>query len=219
MRPGISTATTATATACARSASLLAALLLAPAVGAQQLGSEGAGLPLSAPSVQASPVLTIDQDRLFAGSLFGQRVTREIEARSQTLAAENRTIETQLADEEKALTLRRDSLAAAEFRPLADAFDGKVVGIRSAQAEKLRQVNQQRERERQAFLQAALPVLGELVREAGAVVILDSRAVFIAANRIDITGTAIIRLDQTIGAGTAIAPEPLSQLPDSPATP
>ena len=156
--------------------------------------------------LQPSPVLTIDQDRLFSASRYGQRVQRDIEAASRLLAAENREIEARLAAEELDLTNRRPTMPAAEFRPLADAFDARVVEIRREQDDKLRALNARPEQERLAFFQAALPVLGDLVRESGAVAILDTRAVFLAADRIDITDTAIARLNATLGDGPVAAP-------------
>ena len=78
-----------------------------------------------------SQVLTLDQERLFAQSAYGKRVVAEIEEASRVLAAENREIEARLAAEEKDLTVRRATLTAAEFRPLADGFDAKVTRIRA----------------------------------------------------------------------------------------
>lgn len=162
----------------------------------------------AAPVVQPSPVLTLDQDRLFQASAFGQRVSREIDAAVTALGSENRRIEAELASEEKDLTIRRAGMTAAGFRPLADAFDAKVVDIRRAQEEKLVALNGRRDLERQAFYRAAAPVLGDLVREAGAVAILDARAVFLSADRIDVTDEAIARVDQLLGAGPLATPEP-----------
>ncbi len=71
-------------------------------------------------------VIVIDQERLFQDSLFGRRITAELEERSAELAAENRAIEAELIAEERDLTVRRSELEPEEFRALADAFDEKV---------------------------------------------------------------------------------------------
>ena len=185
-----------------------AVAVLAAALLAVLPGSAMAQAAPDAPMVQPSPVLTLDQDRLFQASAFGQRVLREIDASAAALTAENREIEAQLATEEKNLTTRRAAMTAAEFRPLADAFDAKVVAIRAAQEEKLATLNSRRDLERQAFYRAAAPVLGDLVRDAGAVAILDARAVFLSADRIDVTDEAIVRVDQLLGAGPLPTAEP-----------
>ncbi|WP_347310110.1 OmpH family outer membrane protein [Defluviimonas sp. SAOS-178_SWC] len=148
-----------------------------------------------------SPILTLDQDRLFAETLWGKRAAARIEAASADLAAENRRIETDLTAEEKALTEKRASMPAEEFRTAADAFDAKVTEIRHTQDAKARAIGQMQDTERQRFYAAALPVMGEVLRSRGAVAVLDSRAIFLAADVIDITGEMVARIDASIGAG------------------
>lgn len=151
-----------------------------------------------------SPVLVLDFDRLFAQSAFGRRVTSKIEAQGEDLAAENRRIETDLTDEERRLTEQRATLSAAEFRQLANAFDEKVQRLRSAQDAKTRALGQVSDGARRQFVAAAQPVLKQLMRDAGAAVILERRAVLVAADVVDITATAIQRIDEAIGAGEAL---------------
>ncbi|MBA97848.1 MAG: OmpH family outer membrane protein [Sulfitobacter sp. SK025] len=148
-----------------------------------------------------SPILTIDSDRIFNESAFGLRVARDVEVQSAGLAAENRKIEAELEAEEKRLTEQRSTLDAAAFRDLADAFDQKVQKTRAAQAAKGRSLSQMVDQERSLFLNAAGPVLEELMQDAGAAVILERLSVFVSANAIDITDEAIKRLDATLGSG------------------
>lgn len=152
-------------------------------------------------SVIQSPILTIDSERVFNESAFGLRVTAEIEAKGAELSAENRKIEADLEEEEKRLTKERETLDPEEFRQLADAFDEKVQLIRRTQATKGRALNETLDKERDVFLAAAGPVLEELMRDAGAAVILERRSVFVSANAIDITSEAIARLDASVGSG------------------
>ena len=163
-----------------------------------------ADTPPAATQIPApSPVLTLDQDRLFLGSAYGLKVAREIEEASRGLATENREIEARLTAEEQDLTNRRPTLPAAEFRALADDFDKRVVKIRKEQDQKLADLTARRDLERQLFYKAAAPLLGDLVREAGAVAILDSRAVFLSADRIDVTDEAIARVNALLAANPA----------------
>jgi len=184
-----------------RAVAALALILAAPCLATAQQAA-------TSPVLQSSPVLTLDQDRLFIGTAYGMRVAREIEEARKALAIENREIEAVLATEERDLTIRRATMTAAEFRPLADVFDAKVVETRRVQDEKLARLNGRRDLERQTFYQAASPVLADLVREAGAVAILDARAVFLSADRIDVTDEAIIRIDLLLGEGPIKAPAP-----------
>jgi Skp family chaperone for outer membrane proteins len=160
----------------------------------------------AAQDVAPSPILVIDSERLFLTSDFGIRVVREIEARGNELAAENRQIEMELEAAEQELTNRRALMTPEAFQPLADAFDTRVQETRQAQAAKSRALNVQLEREREAFLNAAGPVLQELMAEAGASVVLERRTVFISAKSADITADAVARLNLDLGEGVPADP-------------
>jgi len=157
--------------------------------------------PVAAQSPQLElppPVLTIDAERLLGESDFGQRVSDAFEMRARALAAENREIEAELLAEERDLTERRPELPPEEFRALADAFDEKVQRLREQQDQKERELAQFREAERQRFFQEVAPVLSDIVRERGALVILERRDVFLSADSIDVTDEAIGRLDTAL---------------------
>ncbi|MCL4188582.1 MAG: OmpH family outer membrane protein [Rhodobacteraceae bacterium] len=177
----------------------LAAALCASAAAAPAVAQEGQGPELTVGVPVGAGVLTIDPDRLFTGSRMGRRMTEELEAALRELAAENRRIEAALTAEERALTERRASLAPEEFRALAEEFDRRVEEIRRSQDAKSRALNRRRDEDRQRFLEAALPVLAQLLGEAGASVVLDRRAVFLSFDEIDITDRAIERLDEALG--------------------
>ena len=151
-----------------------------------------------------SPILTIDQDRVYAASAFGRRIAREIEERAAGLAAENRRIEAELEAEESALTAARPDLTPEDFRVRADAFDARVVAIRAEQDAKARALGSLREAARDAFWRDSLPALGQILSERGAVAILDRRVVFLAANAIDITDDAVARIDAVLGEGPGL---------------
>lgn len=198
---------------------LMALALLAgaglPAAGQEAAGQEAAGQEAAAPGKPASPavalqtpILTIDQDRLFDGTLWGQRVARRIADASAALAAENRRIEAELTAEEKGLTDKRGTLPAEDFRKLADDFDARVTEFRRTQDGKARDVARLHDAERQAFFKAALPVMAEVLRDHGAIAVLDNRAIFLAADAIDATEEMIRRIDAELGAGTDVALPP-----------
>lgn len=161
--------------------------------------------PAAAQQKPASyPILTIESERLFAETAFGQRIATEIEDEGKTLAAENRRIESELADEEKDLAAKRTAMAGEEFRPLALAFDEKVQSIRRQQEAKARALVERSDAGQVAFLRAAQSVLGQIMKEAGASVILERSSVFFSSNASDITDLAISRIDATIGDGLPV---------------
>lgn len=177
----------------------------APAQTGQAQTGFGTSNGLSLPDI---PVLTIEPDRLFAGTLFGQRLTSDLEVRGTRLAAENRRIEAELAQEESELTARRPGMEPAEFRALADDFDARVQRVRSEQDEKARFLTQSSDAAQRQFLQAIAPILETLMIEQGASVILDRRAVFLSADASDVTDAAIARIDAILGDGVnPVAPK------------
>lgn len=178
-----------------KSSALMGALLFCLAIAVPARAQE------DAPPVSA--ILTVDQDRLYSSSLWGQRVEGEVAKASADLAAENRKIEAELIAEEKNLTQKRPNMPAADFRKLAGDFDVRVTGIRKAQDEKARLVVEQRDQGRKAFFDAALAIMGEVMKARGAVAILDSRAVFMSLNTIDATDDVLKAVDARLGAGPA----------------
>jgi Skp family chaperone for outer membrane proteins len=196
-----------------RAAAAVAAGLAAAAAPAQEAPPAPAPAAASAAEQVAAeqvvvPFLTIDQEALFARSAFGRRMQAELEAATAALAAENRRIETELAEEERRLTALRGTMDPAEFRALADDFDARVVALRRTQDAKTRDLARRPDEARAVFLRAALPVLAQIARDRGAVAILDARAVLISAEAIDITDEAIAQLDTAIGDGEALLPPP-----------
>jgi Skp family chaperone for outer membrane proteins len=181
-----------------RAASLALALSLCGA------GAAGAQDVITVPS----PILTIDQERLFAETQLGRQSSNEIAAAAEALAAENRRIEEELRAEEIALTERRGMMSAEEFSALADEFDQKVQAFRASQDAKARALAEREAEARQLFFGEVGEILSEIVREEGAVVILDRRAVFLSADRIDITDEAIARINAAAEAGDGDAPAP-----------
>jgi Skp family chaperone for outer membrane proteins len=169
---------------------------------------------------QAQPpiagVLVLNQERLLSNSQFGQRIQEELETVSAALAAENRRIEGELTQEELDLTERRATLPPDEFRALADAFDARVEEIRATQEAKARDLTRQAEAMRAQFFERVAPILLDIVRRRGAAVLMDSRAVLLSAEQVDITDAALAAIDETIGRGGT---EPLFDIDVAPQDP
>lgn len=179
------------------------AVLAGPAAAQGQLDiGRDANLPVTTLEVP-SPILTVDWRRLFAESAWGQRVLSDYELRSQALAAENRLIEEELMAEEQALTRLRPELEPSDFIQRAAAFDDKVQRLRVETDAKIDDLEVFLEGERQRFLTVVPQVLRELLRERGAVAIIDDAAVVLSVAAIDITEAAIARANTTLGDGSS----------------
>lgn len=153
-----------------------------------------------------TPLLTLDQERLFLESDFGKAVVERERAASQALEQENRRIEAELVAEEQALTDARATLSAEDFAARAEAFDTKVEQIRAEQDAKARRLTEGREQDRKAFLEVAVPVLGELLGEKQASAILDKKLVILSLSAIDITDEAIAKVNAALAERPATNP-------------
>lgn len=183
----------------------LALLPGATGAAAQEAGSAAADDNVI---VLPSPVLTLDWERLYEGSLWGRRVRADIEAASAALSAENTRMADRLVKEERALTDKRPTMDPEAFRAEADAFDQRVVAIREAQEEKSRALARQLEDERTAFVEAALPLLDGVLQARGAAVILDRRVIIRGLAQVDVTEELGARIDAVLGEGPDAADPP-----------
>lgn len=155
-----------------------------------------------------APVLTIDQNRLYLESAWGRRAEARLEAEGNLVAAENDRLAELLSSEEADLTSRRATLDPAEFRRLAENFDIRATGIRRERAQAVQALNAWADADRAAFFRAALPYMGDLMAEHGAVAVLDHRTVFVSLDAIDITEALIQTLDAELGDGDGAVPLP-----------
>lgn len=160
----------------------------------------GFAAPVAAQQAAPSPVLTLNQERLYQQSEFGKRVQAEIAEASRALQIENRDIQAELIAEEQRLTDERPTMDVDAFQELAADFDTRVVSIRAAQDDKADAIRKRAEAERARFFELAFPVLFSLVEETGAVAILNSASVIFSVRQIDITERAIARVNEQIGA-------------------
>ncbi len=191
------------------------ALAVCPALTlAQQPASDPDGA-----SVPPASVLTLDRDRLYAESDLGKAAEARFQEASAALVAENRTLEAALEAEERSLTEQRATLTKDQFRQLASDFDTKVEDLRRAQDAKSRALTRSREEERQAFFEAAVPVLGRLMVDLKAVAIIERSAIILIFDQLDVTDLAIERLNAELPATAVPVPSPLPQDDATPAEP
>lgn len=166
------------------------------------------------PAQLRSPVLVIDTDELYQVSETGQRIQAALDARGRALAEEIARIDAEMAAEEKSLTARRDALSPEEFRALADAFDEKVQRLRREQDQNAQALNRLGNEERLRFRQMILPILGQLMLETRAVVVIEKRSVLIFNDAVDVTDLVAERIDAQTApkapgdAGETAEPEP-----------
>ncbi|NYS24515.1 OmpH family outer membrane protein [Rhodobacteraceae bacterium 2376] len=179
------------------------------------------GFSLGQPAQPGSEIRTIDQERLFFNSRFGQRVRDQIIEASRALEAENQRLLDDLSEREAELTALRPTLSPEAFRTQADAFNEEVGVIRDQQERKSRQIGQFQEAEQGRFYDLVVPLLDTLLQDVGARVLLDTRVVLLSDEDVDLTDQAIERIDATLGDGAdgVIATLPDLGAPDDESTP
>lgn len=188
-----------------RAARWLAILTLA-LLGQGAMAQDGAEVPQGGDFPVATtdtPILTIDLEQLFQESEFGKAVVEDYNAERRALANENRNIAEDLRAEELDLTERRPDMDPEVFRKEAAAFDEKARGIRNAQDAKETAIEESLERAQDDFVRVIQPILGEILTDRGASVIMHQQSVLLSLDRIDITEAAIARIDDQIGDGAA----------------
>lgn len=170
------------------------------------LGLVSIWLALSPANAQQAPILTVDQERLFAESLWGKRSNIAMEAEGTAIIAENQRLDNELSKEEAELTELRKTLDAQEFRARADEFDTRATKIRRERALAVQELGARIDADQNAFYQAAAPILHEVMLRNQAVAVLDRRTVLAAVESIDITDELIAELDVRIGEGPLYLP-------------
>ena len=175
---------------------------------APELPSRTIQTPADAKPLTA-PILTVDQDVLFAQSDWGKRTQRVLDEQGGKIETENERLAAQLSAEEATLTEQRGTLDPAEFRQLAEAFDTRATEIRRQRAKVVQDLNAWAESDRAAFYRAALPLMGEMMQERGAVAVLDRRTLFVSMDAIDMTQDLVRRLNAELGDGAGTVPLPV----------
>lgn len=153
---------------------------------------------------QRPAILTLDQDALFSRSLFGQALRLKISQEAADVEAETRRIDAALEVEERALTDRRPTMPAADFRILAEAFDTKVKNLRATREEAATALREKEAAARQEFITSVTKIIGDYMVEQGAVAIVDKKLIIVSLTALDITTEIIAQIDAKLGDGSLL---------------
>ena len=170
------------------------------------------GMACAAPSLNAQvvsdyavfqdtpSVVSVNREQLIQKSEFGKALISSLSDQQSALVLENETFAKDLEREELELTGLRKTLAADEFRPLAEAFDVKVKEVRRVQEEKAVALAKSREAARFRFFRQAERLISQLMQDKGIVFVLDESAVWLSRGG-DVTNLVIERLDAAYALG------------------
>ncbi|MEL7115512.1 MAG: OmpH family outer membrane protein, partial [Pseudomonadota bacterium] len=143
-------------------------------------------------------------------------VDTEFQRRLQALGEENQRLSAELEAEELRLTELRPTTDPTEFRAMADAFDEKVQALRAEQDAKEAELLEFNEQSQIQFQRQVLPIVTAILRERGAVLLIDRRSAVVVADAIDITDEAIERVNAALDATLPLGvPVPAPEAPPS----
>lgn len=159
-------------------------------------------------------ILVLNVDEAYAASAWGQRAQADLEAAAREIETENSRLEAQMTKEERALTEERTKLSSDKFRQKAEAFDQHAQAVRRERKQAAVDLGNRAQADRNAFLNAAVPVIAGLMEEQNAGIVLDRRQTLVAIDAVDITTELVERMDETVGDGGSL-PEIQSVQPDN----
>ena len=158
--------------------------------------------PASArPQPSAGGVVAMNLEQVFNQTMLGKRMRADHAAAIARMEACNDNLRILLEAEEARLAVLRSDMPADEFREFADTFDAEVRRIRTARARSAEALERSWGEAQLAFLRAVQGVLGQMLTEWGAAVLLDNSALLLATSEVDITSEAILRIDEALGDG------------------
>lgn len=188
------------ARASSRALAALAALAFALGAGAaaaQQPAAETGGRT-GAPSAAATaptPVLVVDLDRALreSAAAVAQRAQEAVERRAlrEKLDGMKRALEA----EEAEMVVLRDTLPKEAFDKRVTDFDQRVRAARRVAQEEAAALQARIAAAQTALRQAAQPLMEALMRERGAVLVIDRNTALAVAPEFDATDALIARLD------------------------
>jgi Skp family chaperone for outer membrane proteins len=153
---------------------------------------------------QAQQVLVMSEDRILRESAVGQHIATELERVGQEIQAELAPLGQSIQQENEALTAETSALSEDAIRQRPDLVSRLQALQQDAQQFEARRRIAQQElvaTERAAMqpvLETLQGVLQEIVQERGAALLLDRSTVVYAGDSIDITASAVERLNQRI---------------------
>ena len=173
-----------------------------------------APLPASAQADRDIGVLVVNQERVLLEAAAAQAITREEQIRKAAMRAAFDAERAALQGREREMIGLRETIDKEEFDALVAGFELDVRDLRSrmdrSRADMQTAFNQAKDMVARALQQ----VLVDLMKERGALLIIDESTSILHASRLDVTDEVIARLDAVLPA-VQIRPTDMGE-PDEP---
>ncbi|WP_019961850.1 OmpH family outer membrane protein [Woodsholea maritima] len=163
-----------------------------------------ATMGLATASQAQTTVLVMNEERIIAESTVGQHIATRLQAMGQEVQTELSPLQTQIQSESEALNTETASLSQEAIQQRPDLI--QRIQTLQANAQQFERTREIRSRElvasersaMQPVLQTLQEVLREIVDERGGAILIDRSSVVYANESVDITATAIERLNARI---------------------
>ena len=154
-----------------------------------------------------TPILVIDQEALYSRSAAARGIAEQDKSLREALTGELDADGERLRAREAELTELRETLLKSEFDALAREFETDVREFRARAQRERGLLDQALQNARRELRRAAQPVLIDVMRRRGALVLLDKGQVVLSVRTLDVTDEAIALLDQAVPVIEVNAPQ------------
>lgn len=179
---------------------VIGASALASAAFAQQPSAPAAAAPAPAPQARSGglpPVIIalFDKEALFRESAAGKDFRKQLEELRNKFQGDLAHQQEELKKKDADLRNRQALLSAEAFEAERKKFEAEVQTAQSKFEERNREIQGAIATAEQEIFKATTPILGEIMRQKGATLLLDKAAALISANDFDITSEVVKKLD------------------------
>ncbi|MDX5362074.1 MAG: OmpH family outer membrane protein [Alphaproteobacteria bacterium] len=175
---------------------LASTLLAVAAPGLPSLTARAQQADMSSPrQVPAARIAVVDTGALMRDSKAAKRIQQEIETLNASLQTDATAAETKLRDERDALNAQRNLLSQDGFQQRVRAFEEEVRATQIGIQERSRAIQLAQQKAQSQLRSAIEPILRDILAETGGNLLLERQRVVLHDAAMDITATALERLD------------------------
>jgi Skp family chaperone for outer membrane proteins len=173
----------------------------------------GLSTPAAAQNSESYLVLVVNQKRIQTEAAAAQAIAREEQARKEALRAAFDQERATLQARERELIELRETMAKDDFDAVVDEFQDDVRSLRGRMDKGRADMRRALSEAKEILARALQKVLAELMKEHGALIIIDETNAIAHASALNITDKAIARLDAALPfiLIPPTGPAPLSQ--------
>lgn len=147
---------------------------------------------------QASDVLVVDIEKVFANSLSGKSLIDQIKTEGDAIRASRDKAQKDLEADAKKIDEQKTLLTPEALRAKADELRLKEISKNQEIQQELRKLETAQATARNEILKKLSPILTEVMKQKGADAIIEARLALISSPDINVTDVVVKRLDEAL---------------------